>query len=165
MLGPVAGIFTNAAVGANHIAEGRYAMGLESMLPVALRNPLKSLRYADDGVVDRSGVVVRDEVGAAGIVSQLLGFSPSEVRLSFEGKSAVFDADRRLSSRRSELMAQFAQAAMEGDQGGMAEARAAIATFNQKNPSRRIQANHLMQSVQARRRLCAGGGSAWPGWL
>lgn len=117
MLGPVAGIFTNAAVGANHIAEGRYAMGLESMLPVALRNPLKSLRYADEGVVDRSGVVVRDEVGIAGIASQLVGFSPSEVRLSFEGKSAIFDADRRLSNRRSELMTQFARAAMEGDQG------------------------------------------------
>lgn len=155
MLGPVAGIFTNAAVGANHIAEGRYAMGLESMLPVALRNPLKSLRYADEGVVDRSGVVVRDEVGIAGIASQLVGFSPSEVRLSFEGKSAIFDADRRLSNRRSELMTQFARAAMEGDQEGMAEARAAIAAFNQKNPSRRIQANHLMQSVQARRRRIA----------
>lgn len=155
MLGPVAGIFTNAAVGANHIAEGRYAMGLESMLPVALRNPLKSLRYADEGVVDRSGVVVRDEVGIAGIASQLVGFSPSEVRLSFEGKSAIFDADRRLSNRRSELMTQFARAAMEGDQGGMAEAREAIAAFNQKNPSRRIQANHLMQSVQARRRRIA----------
>ena len=155
MLGPVAGIFTNAAVGANHIAEGRYAMGLESMLPVALRNPLKSLRYADEGVVDRSGVVVRDEVGIAGIASQLVGFSPSEVRLSFEGKSAIFDADRRLSNRRSELMTQFARAAMEGDQEGMAEAREAIAAFNQKNPSRRIQANHLMQSVQARRRRIA----------
>lgn len=155
MLGPVAGIFTNAAVGANHIAEGRYAMGLESMLPVALRNPLKSLRYADEGAVDRSGVVVRDEVGIAGIASQLVGFSPSEVRLSFEGKSAIFDADRRLSNRRSELMTQFARAAMEGDQKGMAEAREAIAAFNQKNPSRRIQANHLMQSVQARRRRIA----------
>ncbi len=155
MLGPVAGIFTNAAVGANHIAEGRYAMGLESMLPVALRNPLKSLRYADEGVVDRSGVVVRDEVGIAGIASQLVGFSPSEVRLSFEGKSAIFDADRRMSNQRSELMTQFARAAMEGDQEGMAEAREAIAAFNQKNPSRRIQANHLMQSVQARRRRIA----------
>ncbi|MFV3089579.1 PLxRFG domain-containing protein, partial [Pseudomonas sp. GW6] len=155
MLGPVAGIFTNAAVGANHIAEGRYAMGLESMLPVALRNPLKSLRYADEGVVDRSGVVVLDEVGIAGIASQLAGFSPSEVRLSFEGKSAIFNADRRLSDRRSELMTQFARAAMEGDQKGMAEAREAIAAFNQKNPSRRIQANHLMQSVQARRRRIA----------
>src|SRR5690606_1067351 len=52
LLGPVAGVVTNAAVGANHIAEGRYAMGLESMLPVVVRNQIKALRYGSEGVVD-----------------------------------------------------------------------------------------------------------------
>lgn len=155
LLGPVAGVVTNAAVGANHIAEGRYSMGLESMLPVALRNQVKALRYAEEGVVDRTGVVVRDDVSLAGIASQLVGFSPSEVRLSFEGKAAVYQADRRLGARRSELLAQFAKAAMDKDQEGMADARAAIMAFNQKNPTRRIQANHMMQSVKARQRRIA----------
>src|SRR5690606_23292652 len=115
LLGPVAGVFTNAAVGANHIAEGRYSMGLESMLPIAMRNPIKALRYADGGVVDRTGVVVRDEVSVAGIASQVVGFSPSEVRLSFESKSAIYNADRRLVARRSDLLASFSRAAMKGD--------------------------------------------------
>lgn len=155
LLGPVAGVFTNAAVGANHIAEGRYSIGLESMLPIAMRNPIKALRYADEGVVDRSGVVVRDEVSLAGIASQVVGFSPSEVRLSFEGKSAIYNADRRLVARRSDLLASFSRAAMEGDQDGMIEARNEIAAFNEKNPGRRIQANHMMQSVKARQRRIA----------
>src|SRR5690606_24953577 len=155
LLGPVAGVVTNAAVGADHIAEGRYAMGLESMLPVVVRNQVKALRYGSEGVVDATGIVVRDEVSAAGIASQMFGFSPSEVRLSFEGKSAIYQADRRLAARRSELLAQFARAAMEGDQDGMAEARAAIRAFNEKNPTRRIQMNHMMQSVNARQRRIA----------
>ena len=154
-LGPVAGVFTNAAVGAGQIAEGKVALGIESMLPVALRNPLKAIRYYDEGVLDRSGVVIQDEVGAAGIASQALGFSPSQVRLSFEGKSAIHDADRRLAERRTELLSTFARASLEGDQEGMADARAKIATFNQKNPGRAIRANHMMQSVQARRRRIA----------
>ncbi|HLV18071.1 MAG TPA: hypothetical protein VKY70_11485 [Pseudomonas sp.] len=37
----------------------------------------------------------------------------------------------------------------------MAEARAAIRAFNEKNPTRRIQMNHMMQSVKARQRCIA----------
>lgn len=152
LLGPVVGMGTNAAIGMQNIANGDYGRGLESMLPIAVRNPIKAYRYWDEGNVDRTGIVINDEVSWAGLGSQVVGFSPSEVRLAFEGRSAVFSADRRLGSRRSELMASFARASMDGDQKGMAKAREEIARFNEKNPTRRIQANHLMQSVRNRTR-------------
>ena len=83
-------------------------------------------------------------------MGQFVGFSPSETRNAFEGKSAVVSHDRALMTRRRTLVEQFAMAAMAKDEEGKAEARAAIAKFNDKNPERRIQPAQLAQSVRNR---------------
>ena len=152
MLGPVIGIGVNAAKGAQKMADGDYGRGLEDMLPIFARNPIKAYRQYSEGEVDRTGVVIKDEVSLAGVLGQASGFSPSEIRLAFEGRSAVMSADRRLAERRQDLMTQFARAAMDQDQEGMAEARAAIAEFNKVNPGRRITPPQMWQSVRNRER-------------
>lgn len=151
-LGPVAGIGINTLKGMQLMGEGHYLRGLESMAPTVLRGPLKSWRYGTDGVRDKSGIVVQDEVDAASLIGQASGFSPSSVRNAYEGKSAIVQHDRALQARRSALVEQFAMAAMAGDEEGKAEAREAIARFNEKNPNRRIQAMQLAQSVNMRRK-------------
>ncbi|MCC6199615.1 MAG: PLxRFG domain-containing protein [Moraxellaceae bacterium] len=151
-LGPVAGIAVNAGKGMQDMANGQYARGLESMLPSALRSPLKAYRYGTEGNIDKSGVAINDEIGAAGVAGQALGFSPSEARLAQEGKSAIYSADRAIQARRSSLTRQFALAAMAKDQDGMTDARKDIARFNEKNPKARITPINLMQSVRARRK-------------
>lgn len=149
-LGPVAGIGINALKGLQDMGEGRYLRGLEGMMPTALRSPLKAWRYGVEGVRDKSGIVVQDEVGAAELLGQASGFSPSSVRNSFEGKSAIVQHDRALQARRSTLVEQFAMAAMSGDEEGKADTRADIAKFNEKNPGRRILPLQLAQSVRMR---------------
>lgn len=149
-LGPVAAIGVNALKGAQLMSEGQYLRGLEAMAPSVLRGPLKSFRYGTEGVRDKTGIVVQDEVGAAELLGQVAGFSPSSVRNAYEGKSAVVQQDRALQARRSALVEQFAMAAMAGDEEGKAAAREDIAKFNEKNPNRRIQAMQLAQSVHQR---------------
>lgn len=151
-LGPVAGIGINVLKGLQDMGDGRYLRGLEAMAPSVLRGPLKSMRYYNEGVRDKSGIVVQDEVGAAELLGQAAGFSLSSVRNSFEGKSAVVAHDRALQARRSSLVEQFAMAAMAGDEEGKADARADIAKFNEKNPNRRIQPMQLAQSVNMRQK-------------
>lgn len=151
-LGPVAGIGINVLKGLQDMGDGRYLRGLEAMAPSVLRGPLKSFRYGAEGVRDKSGIVVQDEVGAAELLGQASGFSPSSVRNSFEGKSAVVQHDRALQARRSALVEQFAMAAMAGDEEGKASAREDIAKFNEKNPNRRIQPMQLAQSVNMRQK-------------
>lgn len=151
-LGPVAGIGINVLKGLQDMGDGRYLRGLEAMAPAVLRGPLKSFRYGTEGVRDKSGIVVQDEVGAAELLGQASGFSPSSVRNSFEGKSAIVQEDRALMARRSALVEQFAMAAMAGDEEGKAEAREAIVRFNEKNPNRRIQPMQLAQSVNMRQK-------------
>ncbi|MDH4418906.1 MAG: PLxRFG domain-containing protein [Acidovorax sp.] len=151
-LGPVAGIGINVLKGIQEMSEGRYLRGLETMAPSVARGPLKALRYGDEGVRDKTGIVVQDEVDAASLLGQAAGFSPSSVRNSFEGKSAIVQHDRALQARRSALVEQFAMAAMAGDEEGKAAAREDIAKFNEKNPNRRIQAMQLAQSVNQRQK-------------
>ncbi|WP_270175209.1 PLxRFG domain-containing protein [Diaphorobacter sp. ED-3] len=151
-LGPVAGIGINVLKGAQEMSEGRYARGLEAMAPSVLRGPLKAWRYETEGVKDKTGIVVQDEVDAAALWGQAAGFSPSSVRNAYEGKAAIAGHDRALMARRSALVEQFAMAAMAGDEEGKAEAREAVARFNEKNPSRRILPMQLAQSVAARQK-------------
>lgn len=151
-MGPVFAIFANGLKGAQSMTQGRYQRGLEEMAPSVLRGPLKSMRYYTEGVRDKSGIVVQDEVGVAELLGQASGFSPSSVRNSFEGKSAIVQQDRALMARRSALVEQFAMAAMAGDEEGKASAREDIARFNEKNPNRRIQPMQLAQSVNMRQK-------------
>lgn len=151
-LGPVAGIGINVLKGLQDISRGQYERGLESMMPAALRGPIKSMRYQTEGVQDKTGIVIKDEVSAAGVAGQFLGFSPSEVRQATEGKSAVYQQDRALGDRRQELMNKAARATMDKDAGARTEVMQEIAQFNQKHPARRITPLNVLQSVRNRQK-------------
>jgi hypothetical protein len=151
-LGPVAGIGVNVARGMQKITEGDYLRGMEDMMPTALRGPLKAFRYANEGAVDKSGVVITDEVSAASVLGQASGFSPSQVRRDTERRSAIYGHDRALTERRSVLMKMFADARMNGDSETVQEIQKDIRAFNEKNPTRRITGQNLMQSIRNRRK-------------
>ena len=151
-LGPVAGIGVGALKGIDTISRGHWKQGLEEMMPAAVRGPLKALRYGSEGVVDKTGIVVKDDVDAAALVGQALGFSPSDVRLTNEGKSAILERDQALNARRQALTGQFAMAVIAGDHEGRQEARKAIAAFNSKHPIRHIGQDDLVRSVRSRRK-------------
>lgn len=151
-LGPVAGIGVNILKGAQLMSEGHYQLGLEAMMPAVLRGPIKAIRYAEEGVRDKTGISVLDSVSAAGVAGQAMGFSPSEVRLAYEGKSAVYKQDRALNERRQELLTKAARATMDKDAEARSQAMQEIQRFNEKNPTRRITQIHVMQSVRNRER-------------
>ncbi|KAF5296597.1 hypothetical protein FQR65_LT19809 [Abscondita terminalis] len=86
-LGPVAGIGLNVAKGTQEISEGHNLRGLETMLPVFLKNFAKTYRYGEEGVQDKTGNWA----------------SPSDVRTANEGKSAIYQLDKKLNARRGRL--------------------------------------------------------------
>ena len=151
-LAPWRGIAINAGKGMAEISEGRWARGLEAMMPTVLRGPLKAYRFSAEGNIDKTGVSINDQVGAAGVAGQVLGFSPSETRNAQEGRSAIYQADRAIMARRSHLLHQYGTATMAGDEQGRAEAREAIHRFNEKNPKVRINPMQMMQSVRNRQK-------------
>lgn len=150
--GPVAAIPGGFFKGMAEMGQGHYQRGLESMLPVAMRNVVKADRFADEGAVDKTGIVIKDEVSAAGLLGQASGFRPSEVALATEGRMAIYQADKALTERRSSLVRMYAQARMSGDIEGAQEVLAMVKAYNTKNPKRAITMVNLNQSVRARNR-------------
>lgn len=149
-LGPVVGILTNTFKGLAEIGQGHGMRGVETMSPVFLRSPLRSIRYATEGAQDKTGVMIKDDVGMFGLAAQAVGFSPSEVRLATEGRSAIYSHTKRLDKRRTELMTDYVRAIQRDDMDGQKEIWAEIQAFNQKNPSRRISRVQAMQSLRQR---------------
>lgn len=151
-LGPVAGIGTNLVKGGQDITEGQTLRGIETMLPVFLKNFAKTYRYADEGVQDKTGVSIMDEVSSMDLLVQGMGFSLSDVRTANEGKTAIYQLNRKLNERRSRLMTLWSRAKMMDDQQEMDEIWEEIQGFNDKNPSRRITRINLNQSYRNRQR-------------
>ena len=151
-LGPIGGIGANVTKGAQEISEGHNLRGVESMLPVFLKNFAKTYRYADEGVQDKTGISIMDEVDSMDLLVQGMGFSPSDVRTANEGKTAIYQFDRKLNERRSRLMTLWSRAKMMDDQQEMDEIWEEIQGFNDKNPSRRITRINLNQSYRNRQR-------------
>ncbi|MCH2003979.1 PLxRFG domain-containing protein [Acinetobacter ursingii] len=151
-LGPVAGIGTNIVKGTQEISEGRNLRGLETMLPVFLKNFAKIYRYGEEGVQDKTGISIVDEVKSMDLLVQGMGFSPADVRTAYEGKTAIYQLDKKLNERRGRLMALWSRARMMDDQGEMDSVWSDIQQFNDKNPSRRITRVNLQQSYRNRQR-------------
>ena len=151
-LGPVAGIAVNVGKGLKDIGDGHWLRGIEEMMPAALRGPVRAYRYATEGANDRSGVPILDEVDKPAIVGQAFGLSPSAVRNAQEGRSAIFEADRALSHRRSELLADYARAEVGDNEQAIDRAQEAIDRWNDKQPDREIGAKDQRRSVRARER-------------
>lgn len=149
-LGPVVGILTNTFKGLAEMGQGHGMRGVETMSPVFLRSPLRSIRYATEGAQDKTGVMIKDDVGKLSLAAQAFGFSPSEVRLATEGRSAIYSHTKRLDKRRTELMTDYVRAIQRDDADGQKELWAEIQEFNQKNPSRRISRVQAMQSLRQR---------------
>ena len=154
-LGPVAGIAVNFGKGMQTMSDGKYARGLEEILPAVLRAPIKAYRYGTEGNIDKTGVSINDEISASGVIGQAIGFSPSEARNAQEGRSAIYQADHAIQARRTNLVRQFAQASMAGDENGKTEIRDDIRRFNERNPKVRITPVQLSQSVRNRTRRIA----------
>ncbi|MFW2076590.1 PLxRFG domain-containing protein [Acinetobacter sp. ULE_I010] len=156
LLGPVVGISTNAVKGMQEINNGDYGRGIETMLPVALKNAMKSYRFSNEGVLTKNKDVIQEEVGAVGLFSQAIGFSPSDVKTSMEGRSAIYDYKTKLENHRKDLMRQWVVAKRDDDSEGMDKAWAEILEFNkktnEKNPSMRIKRINLMQSYKSNER-------------
>ncbi len=154
--GAVVGAGIGAADGVQKILDGRYMEGLESMLPVAIRNPLKAVRYATDGQVDKSGITVKDDFNLFELAGQAAGFRSSDLALKQEGKSAVYRRDRALSAARAKILSAMAKAVAERDAAALRELRGVVAQWNRKHPERAIRSENIMSSVRNRQRRVAG---------
>ena len=84
ILGAPYSIINSIYRGKELIGEGQFERGVEAMLPIALRNILKGVRYATEGANTLRGDPVMGDVNGYSAAMQILGFAPADLLTKYE---------------------------------------------------------------------------------
>jgi hypothetical protein len=73
------GLLGNAYLGARDIANGDYLVGLQKIVPTALKGPIEAMRMTEHGYEDRKGVQLPLTPTAREILQRAIGFEPARL--------------------------------------------------------------------------------------
>ena len=129
--------------------------GIESIVPSAIRNVLKTFRYSDfdEGTArTRRGDPIVDDLNPAQMTAQFLGFAPAEYSRAQEINQDIKRIDRAVNQKRTKLMKKYYVAKRMGDADGIRETAEEIREFNKrhrnKGPKVRISTESLIRSMR-----------------
>ena len=153
--GPMGGVLKNVIVGKSLIDEGHTWRGVETMLPKALKDTVKSIRYGAQGVNTLRGDAVVEDLPLYKVMLQGAGFTPAQVSAQYERNSDLMNYQQHIMDRRQHLMDAFGMAVRLGDDAARRSTLAKIAAFNQINPEVAITPATIRNSMRARVRYSA----------
>jgi hypothetical protein len=150
MAGPIGGLTKNLFVGSNMVSQGHTERGVETMMPTFIKNAMKSVRFAKEGVNNLRGDPIVSDVSGPEKLIQAIGFQPTKIAEQQRVNSAMMNYQQGVQDRRQSLMNAFAMATNSGDSGSRSEALAKIRTFNKKYPEISIGMGNLQASLRRR---------------
>ena len=139
----------NLARGIGKITDGDIMRGVEQMSPKIARDFLRSIRYANEGLVNNAGdtVIPASEMSYYEIATQSLGFAPTEIGQFYEAQNAIKDAETYARNRKEDLLKQFRLANPAERRAVMSEVR----DFNKANPQERITYSALLSNIKGKK--------------
>ena len=138
--------------GKDLIAEGQWERGIEAVLPIGLRNILKSGRYLTEGANTLRGDAVGD-VNGYNAAMQLLGFAPADLMKQYEENAYVTEKGKAIDSIKKNALKKYYAAMREGDSDGMMSAREDLFELGAKYPFMNISEKTITDSVKTRERI------------
>ena len=132
--GPVVGVGLSVERGLGDIADGEIGRGIESMVPAAFRNVMKTGRFAVEGATTRRGDPVTEEINAYNLGMQFLGFAPNTYIQALEFNKNNRRRQEAVNSRRTKLLRKRNMARREGDFEEVFSIDEAIREFNASLP-------------------------------
>jgi hypothetical protein len=151
--GPIGSFAIGVDRGAELVAQGEIARGLESMVPSFVRNGMKAMRFAEEGALNLKGEPIVEDISAYNTMMQVVGFSPADLSNVYEEISLKKEFERDVLQRRARLLNKFYMARKAGDTDLEEEVRAEIDAFNEdrEDPKARIKPDTLRRSEAARK--------------
>jgi hypothetical protein len=135
------------------IYEGEVQRGLEAMAPAAIRNGMKSFRFATEGAETRRGDPITEDINPYNIAMQGLGFAPQGYIQQLEFNKNNRRRQEAINSDRSKLLRQRNMAVREGDFEEVRNIDRKIEEFNKGLPKgaekSRITADTKSRSLRA----------------
>lgn len=155
MGGPVFGVASRVERGLSLIGEGEVQRGVEQILPSAIGNGLKAIRYATEGTQTLRGDPVTGEVGPWNVFAQGMGFAPAEYIQQLERNAAVKKIDRTANEERTKLLRQYYISLREGDITGAQETLSKMMKFSAKHPGAAITGETIKNSMAQHKKTSA----------
>jgi hypothetical protein len=149
--GPVYGTVDRMIQGAGMISEGEVSRGLERMLPSALSNGMKALRYGTEGATTMRGDPILEDINAWNVFAQSLGLAPAGYTKQLEMNARDKGLERRLNTKRTDMMRDYYMALKEGDTDTASELIQEMVEFSQRNPTAAISGDTLQRSMRQHR--------------
>jgi len=150
--GPVVGTALNMERGVGMIADGNVERGIEAMSPAAIRNVLKSYRFATEGANTLRGDPIVGDIGAGHVFGQLLGFAPAEYTKQLQENARLKRKERAAGEQKSKLYKRYYVAARQGDTSEMEAIMKEIIKYNKRFPSTAITNKSFKQSMKSHQR-------------
>ena len=150
--GPGYSVARRGLEGIGMVADGEIGRGAERILPTAMGNALKTVRYNTDGMTNRYGApIIEGNPSVYESFMQILGFTNIELSEAYTEANALKGPERKLQQRKSRLLLKYFLAKQTGDVGGMESIQKDINRFNNRAPvSFRITPKKLSLSMKAR---------------
>jgi hypothetical protein len=143
------GILEQLGRGVEDIKEGNVTRGVEKILPAALRNVTKAGRYATEGVLDKQGNPIVENVPLQDLLKQVIGFTPAEIADRYARNNYQYNTQKRIKSKATEARQGVARAMIKGDKAAEEKAQKQIDAFNARYPDYEIRPKSVIQSMRA----------------
>jgi hypothetical protein len=149
ILGAPYAVVNNVFRGQELIAEGQFYRGVEAMLPVALKNPMKAYRYATEDARTLRGDMV-GEVNGYNAAMQVLGFAPADLLTKYEANAYIKSKEDATVGQAKKILKQYYIALNMGDQDRMDALEDKLFALGDRHPDLKISQDTINKSVKAR---------------
>lgn len=154
MLGPAVGTAVNVADGLTQMAKGDYYKGLETALPTGIRDGLRAMRYANEGMSTRKGDVVMrpEDINSLDVALQAVGLNPTNLADRQFRQHMVSTYDHHFKVEADEMKQAYAKAYRENDNEAIASIRDDWQKMNDvmvKNGFKRYPLQDLLRAPSA----------------
>jgi hypothetical protein len=144
--GPFWGYASSVIRGVQDLSRGNIDRGVESIMPAAVRNVLKTARYGTEGALTRRGDAIMSSPSAGLLAAQLFGFAPAEYIRNQEMNQIAKGIDRATNERRTRLLKQYYMAMRMADTEEAAKVRKEMMRFNKRHPNHAITPESVERS-------------------
>lgn len=153
--GPMGGTLKNAIVGKSLMDDGHLWRGVETVLPKAMKDTMKAIRYAREGVQNLKGHPVIEDVSLWQALLQGSGFTPAQVseQYTLSNKRKVYE--EFITGRRQDLMNAYAMAIRQKDAEAVTATIEKMRAYNRANPDHAITPATIRRSMKSRERYAA----------
>jgi len=130
--GPAWSVGKSFLRGGEELLRGDMQRGIESMVPGAVRNGLKAIRYTEEGALTRRKDPILDDITNGQLLAQVIGFAPAEYSRRQEENQDFKRMESTSRKKRGDLMKKYYLALRMGDYEEARGVKQDIQDFNQR---------------------------------